>query len=86
MKKMDFVEGFYYLRRIGDKYRLSHYSSLTGDPTGDDGMNVEFVQKEGTLEEVKKEMRRVRRIIWVGRDHYLSQKDIKSFGGILIVP
>ena len=83
--KRDFVKGFYQLYPDGNKYVVAHRSSLTGNPSGFDGMNIDVEVCKGDWKTVKAYMKKVKRVLWINRNDYISPKDIEKHLGVFWV-
>lgn len=89
--KKDYTKGVYHLEYVGNSHwDLTYVTSLTGDPTGRDMMNVSITLEKGIIcsqlkEAIKKH--KITRAIWYGRDDYVTPKEIKSghWMGILVI-
>lgn len=87
--KKDYTKGVYQLNYVGNsRWDLEYVTSLTGDPTGRDMMNISITLEEGIIcsqlkEAVKKH--KITRAIWYGRDDYVTPKEIKSGRWMCIV-
>lgn len=85
--KKDFTRGVYRLLYKGNNedsvnlFDLVITHSLTGDKTGFDGMNADFVYEENiTFEELKTAIRKhkITKAIWINRNDYVMPKDVLS--------
>lgn len=89
--KRDYTKGMYHLEYVGNsRWDLTYVTSLTGDPTGMDNMNVSVVLEKGiTCQELKKAVKKhkITRSIWYGRDYYVTPKEINSgrWLGIVVI-
>lgn len=89
--KKDYTKGVYYLEYAGKGYwDLTHITSLTGDPTGRDMMNVSITLEKGiTCSQLKEAVKKhkITRAIWFGRDEYVTPKEINSgrWLGIIVI-
>ena len=87
--KKDYTKGVYHLEYVGNsRWDLTYVTSLTGDPTGMDNMNVSVILEKGiTCSQLKEAVKKhkITRSIWYGRDYYVTPKEIKSKSWIGII-
>ena len=89
--KKDYTKGVYHLEYVGNsRWDLTHVTSLTGDPTGRDNMNVSITLEKGiTCSQLKEAVKKhkITRAIWYGRDEYVTPKEINSgrWLGIIVI-
>ena len=93
--KKDYVKGVYYLKFVKNEngkslWNLLLVNSLTGDPTGSDGMNIDLVLEENiSCAQLKDAIKKhkITRAIWYERDDYVTPKEVKSgyWMGIFVV-
>ncbi len=89
--KRDYTKGVYHLEYVGKGYwDLTHVTSLTGDPTGRDMMNVSITLEKGiTCNQLKEAVKKhkITRAIWYGHDEYVTPKEINSehWLGIIVI-
>lgn len=89
--KKNYTKGVYHLEYVGKgHWDLTHVTSLTGDPTGMDNMNVSITLEQGiTCQDLKEAVKKhkITRAIWYGRDEYVTPKEINSgrWMGIIVI-
>lgn len=89
--KKDYTKGVYQLEYVSNAHwDLTYITSLTGDPTGMDNMNISVVLEKGiTCKDLKEAVKKhkITRAIWFGRDEYVTPKEINSgrWVGIIVI-